>query len=254
MRQLPAAILFALAVAAAPAFAQQDAAPPKEIGVDDKAIMTSQGFLSAHPDLGNRLQGLDSLESKNYKRALEDFRRASRYGDKPSQGVIAEMYWNGQGVEVDRATAYAWMDLAAERAYPVLLAKREQFWAQLTPEERERAVPIGAALYDEYGDAVAKPRLERVLVRERRRMTGSRTGAVGFLEIQIPTPGGMRSVDGSQYYHEKFWNPALYWRWQDYDWKKPGKGSVDVGEVMTDVNEPVAEDAAEAGDAVKDPR
>ena len=43
-------------------------------------------------------------------------------------------------------------------------------------------------------------------------------------------------------YHEKFWNPALYWRWQDYDWKKPGKGQVDVGEVITDVNEPVLED------------
>ena len=43
-------------------------------------------------------------------------------------------------------------------------------------------------------------------------------------------------------------SPALYWRWQDYDWKKPGEGKVDVGEVMTDAqgvltdpNEPVAE-------------
>jgi hypothetical protein len=248
MNRLAAALLIALSTAvAAPVSAQEDAAPPKAVGVDDKAIMTSQGFLTAHPDLGNRLQGLDSLEDKNYKRALDDFRRAARYGDKPSQGVIAEMYWNGQGVEVDRATAYAWMDLAAERAYPVLLAKREQFWAQLTPEERERAVPIGQALYDEYGDDVAKARLEKVLIRERRRMTGSRVGFVGALEIRIPTPGGMRSVDGSQYYHEKFWNPALYWRWQDYDWKKPGKGSVDVGEVMTDVNEPAADAAAEEG-------
>ena len=253
MRPLAFALLIALTPAAMPALAQQDAAPAKHVGVDDQAIMTSQGFLSAHPDLGNRLQGLDSLEDGNFKRALQDFRRASRYGDKPSQGVIAEMYWNGQGVEVDRATAYAWMDLAAERGYPVLLAKREQFWAQLTPEERERAVPIGQALYDEYGDDVAKPRLAKVLVRERRRMTGSRVGFVGALDIRIPTPGGMRSVDGSQYYHEKFWNPALYWRWQDYDWKKPGKGSVDVGEVMTDVNEPVADDAAAAEEG-GDPR
>ena len=107
MRPLAFALLIALTPAAMPAFAQQDTAPAKHVGVDDQAIMTSQGFLSAHPDLGNRLQGLDSLEDGNFKRALQDFRRASRYGDKPSQGVIAEMYWNGQGVEVDRATAYA---------------------------------------------------------------------------------------------------------------------------------------------------
>src|SRR5688572_1025077 len=95
MRPLASAILLALSFAAVPAFAQEDTGPPKEVGVDDKAIMTSSGFLGAHPDLGNRLQGLDSLEDKNYKRALDDFRRAARYGDKPSQGVIAEMYWNG---------------------------------------------------------------------------------------------------------------------------------------------------------------
>lgn len=249
MRRLTAAILVALSIAALPVAAQQPdpSGPPKEHGADETAIMTSDGFLGAHPDLGNRLQGLDSLEDKNYKRAMDDFRRASRYGDKPSQGVIAEMYWNGQGVEVDRATAYAWMDLAAERAYPVLLAKREQFWAQLTPAEREAAIPIGAALYDEYGDDVAKPRLEKVLLREKRRMTGSRVGFVGALEIRIQTPTGIRSVDGSQYYHEKFWNPALYWRWQDYDWKKPGKGQVDVGEVITDLNEPLPEDLPAAG-------
>lgn len=247
MKRLAAAILVALSFSLTAA-AAQDEAPAKPKGVSDAVILSSQGFLSAHPDLGNRLQGLESFRQEKYPRAMDDFLRAARYADKPSQGMVAEMYWNGTGVAADRAAAYAWMDLAAERAYPMLLVKREQYWEALSAEERERALDIGRQLYAEYGDDVAKPRLERVLRRAKRNTTGSRTGAVGFLEIQIPTPGGMRSVDGSQYYAEKFWNPALYWRWQDYDWKKPGKGSVDVGEVMTDLNEPVAEDApAEEG-------
>ncbi len=246
MRPLAATLLAALALAVAPLPA--DAVPGKKKGVSDEVVLSSSGFLGGHPDMANRLQGLESYRKQNYTRALQDFRRAARYADKPSQGMIAEMHWLGHGVPVDRATAYAWMDLAAERAYPMLLIKREQYWNELTEEERARAVEIGGQLYAEYGDDVAKPRMERVLRRVRREMTGSRTGFVGALEILVQTPHGMRSVDGSQFYAEKFWNPALYWRWQDYDWKKPGEGKVDVGEVMTDAqgvltdpNEPVAE-------------
>ena len=129
-----------------------------------------------------------------------------------------------------------------------MLINRERYWKSLDADERARALAQGEAVYAEFGDDVAKPRLERVLLRERRAMTGSRVGFVGALDIRIPTPNGVRSVDGAQYYHEKFWNPALYWRWQDYDWKKPGKGRVDVGEVMTDVNEPLPEDAPAPAD------
>jgi uncharacterized protein len=239
MRRLPIALL---AVLCLPAFAQN---PASDTGwaakTQDRTVMTSEGFLGAHPDMKYRLRGLDWYGKKNWARALEDFRHAARYGDKPSQGMLGEMYWNGEGVEADRAVAYAWMDIAAERGYPFLIAKREKFWNAMDAAERERAVEIGTTMYVEYGDPAAKPRLARVLERAKRAQTGSRVGSVGFLTIMVPTPGGMRPVDGSQYYAEKFWNPELYWRWQDHDWKKPAEGDVTVGEVLTDPNEPAAD-------------
>ena len=231
--------LLLAALAATPAPAQN---PASDTGwaraTQDRTVMTSEGFLGAHPDIKYRLQGLDWHGKGNWQRALEDFRQAARYADKPAQGMLGEMYWNGQGVDVDRATAYAWMDIAAERGYPFLIVKREKFWNAMDAAERERAVEIGTALYTDYGDPAAKPRLERLLTKAKRDMTGSRVGSVGFLTIMIPTPGGMRPVDGSQYWNEKFWNPELYWRWQDHDWKKPAQGEVTVGTVLTDENEP----------------
>lgn len=231
--------LIAAALAAAPALAQ-DSTDPNRRPLEAE-VMMSESFLGAHPDLKYRLSGLDRHAQRQWDRALEDFRRAARYGDKPSQGMLGEMYWQGQGVPVDRATAYAWMDIAAERGYPVLLAKREQYWNALDEAERARAVAVGRPLYDEYGDPAAKPRLERLLKRERRNLTGSRVGSVGNLTIRIPTPNGMREVRGSTFYQDKYWKPEQYWHWQDYDWKKPPQGDVSVGDVLTDEYEPPAD-------------
>lgn len=232
------ALSFLLLLCAVPAAIAQP-----QVRDEDKLIMSSEGFLGAHPDLKYRLSGLQAYEERQYRFALSDFRRAARYADKPSQGMLAEMHWQGEGVPVDRATAYAWMDLAAERAYPLMLVKREGYWAALTPGERERAIEVGTGLYAEYGDEVAKPRLEAVLRKARRATTGSRVGAVGFLQIHIPTPSGFQQIDGTQYYQAKFWEPELYWRWQDQDWKEPGEGRVEVGEVMPDTGTPPEQDS-----------
>lgn len=239
MRRNVLAIFVTLSLATVPVFARDTGDPVEKRGTQDKTVMTSEAFLGAHPDMKYRLQGLDWHNKENWKRAMEDFRQAARYGDKPAQGMLGEMYWNGEGVDVDRATAYAWMDIAAERGYPFLIVKRERYWEALSEAERERAVEVGSALYTEYGDPAAKPRLERLLQQAKRDMTGSRVGSVGFLTIQIPTPSGWRHVDGSQYWADKFWQPELYWRWQDHDWKKPPQGDVTVGDVLTDPNEPV---------------
>ena len=236
MNRLAAALLIALSTAvAAPVSAQEDAAPPKAVGVDDKAIMTSQGFLTAHPDLGNRLQGLDSLEDKNYKRALDDFRRAARYGDKPSQGVIAEMYWKGIGVAQDRMLGYVWMDLAAERFYSNFLIKREEYWRTLNESEQRDAIVRGQPLLAEYGDDVAKVRMAKVL-RKERSVTGSRVGFVGNLEIipfTGPNAGSGMTIRADEYYAPKYWQADKYFEWQDQVWDAPAarKGRVEVGDV-----------------------
>lgn len=202
---------------------------PEGGGVEREMILDSQHFLSAHPDIRWRREGVWALEQDQAGYAAEYFRRAARYADKPSQAMLAEMYWSGLGVEADRPLAYAWMDLAAERAYPVFLAKREHYWAQLSEAERARVQDVGVPLYEQYGDEVAKPRLERLLARARRDITGSRVGNVGALKILVPGPGGAaHSISGDDFYDDQFWEPARYWAWQDRAWKEAPTGRVDI--------------------------
>ncbi len=195
----------------------------------DKTITASESFISAHPDIMHRTRGLKAYKKLDYAEALIHFKRGARFADKPSQGMVAEMLWRGEGVEINRPLAYAWMDLAAERLYPTMLVHREKYWAALNEQERQQAIELGRGIYQEYGDAVAKKRLEIALRRAKNSTTGSRTGMVGSLSITIFTPSGSETIDGAHYYQEKFWKPEKYWQWQDAGWKNPPKGTVDIG-------------------------
>ena len=224
-------LLFALSLALLSPLPAAALAP--EPASTEELVMTSAGFLSYHPDLRFRLLGLGEYRKGNYAEAMVHFRRAARYADKPSQGMIAEMLWKGQGTAVDRPAAYVWMDLAAERAYKMMLVQREKYWADLTEAERARALEIGDALHAEYSDSAARPRLDQKLRQGKRRVTGSRTGFVGNLKISIPGPNGSRSIDGSTFFDEQYWNTNLYLRMQDSDWKEFGEGTVEIGELQS---------------------
>lgn len=201
-------------------------------GLDEDFVLGSEAFLAAHPDLRNRTRGMEAYDAGEFEEALGWFRLAARYADKPSQAMVAEMLWTGEGGVRDPALAYAWMDLAAERGYPGFTAVREHYWEQLDGAQREQALARGQAVYAEYGDAVAKPRIATVLRRERRRTTGSRTGFVGALRVIVPGPGGTtQEIDGSQFYDRKFWDPARYQAWHDSTWARPRIGRVTVGEL-----------------------
>ncbi len=217
------AVLVALA-AGAPTARAGDAPP-------DPLLLAQPGFLDAHPDLRWRGEGVRSLERGRAREALVYFRRAARHADKPAQAMLGEMHWTGNGVEPDRALAYAWMDLAAERGYPAFLALRERYWAALDDDERARAIAIGGDLYADYADDVAKPRLERVLERARRNVTGSRLGIAGTLKMQIFGPGGWTTMDGSIYYQARLWKADEYWQWQDREWRRPPQGRVTIGPI-----------------------
>jgi uncharacterized protein len=229
---------------------------PLDVSDTDALVMSSEGFLSYHPDLRHRLSALADYRKGNYEEALVKFRRAARFADKPSQGMIAEMLWAGKGAPVDRPTAYIWMDLAAERGYKMMLVKRENYWAQMSEDERKKALEIGDALFLEYADEFAKPRLESRLRQARLKTTGSRTGFAGALSIEVPTPSGTRIIDGSDYYKEEFWRAGLYWRMQDSDWKEFGEARVDIGEIQS-VGQPTVpenQDESEADEAQQPPR
>lgn len=209
----------------------QAAPPPPKADV----VMMTEGFLAAHPDLRWRNEGMRAYQAKDYTVALTRFQRAARHADKPAQALIADMYWRGVGVPQDRPLAYAWMDIAAERLYPSFVAYRESYWEALTPAEREDAVARGQAVLAEYGDDAAKPRLAKILKRERRNVTGSRTGFAGTLTI-IPYTGPLAgtgmTLSGHEYYAEKYWEPAAYWAHQDELWSAPLRGRVTVGDLQ----------------------
>lgn len=230
IRGMAALLLVLLAGAGSGALRAQS---PQTTASEDH-ILQSAGFLAAHPDLDNRRKGWDAYRAGAFETAMTYFRRAARYADKPSQGMVAEMLWNGEGVARDPALAYAWMDLAAERGYEGLVVLRERYWRDLDEPLRSEAVDRGAAVYAEFGDAAAQPRMAAVLRRARRNTTGSRTGATGTLKIEIPGPGGiMQTIDGSTYYASKFWDPEEYQAWHDAVWTRPRAGRVDVGDVET---------------------
>src|SRR5690606_22663884 len=98
------------------------------IGTEDRNLLENRVFDEGHPDLKWRVEAIRAMEKGRKREAFELFKRAASYADKPSQAMVAEMYWTGTGALRNRPLAYAWMDLAAERGYTKYLARREYIW------------------------------------------------------------------------------------------------------------------------------
>jgi Sel1 repeat len=222
--------LSGLLFAATMATAAERVVPPNPL---DDPLKITAGFLNHHQDIKYRMLGIEHYKKKSYEKALMYFRRASFYADKPSQGMVAEMYWKGEGVPRDPVQAYVWMDLAAERGYRGFTGLRESYWKSLSEAERSRAVAEGQAVYARFGDAAAKPRYEWELRKGKRDLTGSRTGFNRGVQIQVPGPAGMQAIPGSKFYDERYWDAEKYWAWQDKVWMKPRIVTVTIGDVET---------------------
>jgi uncharacterized protein len=226
------AVLIVAAVAAlvlsTHALAAGDASERTRATAAELALLSSPAFTSIAPDHRWRLRGSDAYSAGRHEVARSHFTRAAHFADKLSQAMLAEMHWKGQGGPQDRAAAYAWMDLAAERGYPHLLAKREHIWEQLTTQEQQQALTIGRQLYAAYGDDVAKPRMEAALRRARMAGTGSRVGAsVGTRVIEADGPSVTLSnlpYVASQlpgFYDGRQWDPDRYWALVDRAYGTP---------------------------------
>ncbi len=223
------------AVAVSPVSAQ-----PVAADLSAREVLSSPAFMANHPDMRYRQRGHDAQLAGRLEEARDHFQAAARFADKLSQAALAEMWWNGKGGPADRAIGYAWMDLAAERGTPFLLAERERYWAALDPDERLRAVSEGRALYAQYGDPVAQPRLERELRAGLRNVTGSRTGSVPRMELFVRDHRGARTVDADEFYRGDYWKPTQYWQWKNQELARAGgaTGTVDVGPA-TSVAKPI---------------
>ncbi|CRP99613.1 SEL1-like repeat protein [Stenotrophomonas maltophilia] len=216
-RPLVATLLGLLAVPAA------GSGPPPRTDAYEAIVLQSHEFLVYHPDLRFRGLGMQARERGRHEEARNDFRNAARYGDKLSQAALADMLWNGQGGPVDRALGYAWMDLAAERGTEWLVVQRERFWEALSADERERAVREGRALYAEFGDPAATPRLERELRAGSMRQTGSRAGWNGAMRSQGRGDAGARVLQPEKHQLARYWDPVAYRQWQDEELARSGQ-------------------------------
>ena len=203
----------------------------------EEQMLNSHAFLHAHPDLKHRRAALAAYDAGDHAQAAKDFRRAARFADKPSQAMLAEMLWRGEGLPRDRAAAWAWMDLAAERGFAFMRAKRESYWTAMDAAERERAQALGKALQAEFGDAAAKPRLEWKLRRAKYERTGSNAGFVGPLTVTLNVDNEPVRVQGAAYYEARYWEPEKYWKLQDAEWQRPRRGRVDVGPLRAPAQE-----------------
>ena len=147
-------LCLSLSLAMMPAIAMAAAAEAdtslETISAREQAVMATRTFLNAHPDLKYRNEGWEAYQAGDHVAAMAHFTKASLYADKASQAMVAEMTWKGQGVPEDRAMAYAWADLAAERGYVQFVKLREQYWRALDVAQRERAVQQGSALVADY--------------------------------------------------------------------------------------------------------
>jgi hypothetical protein len=224
--------------------------------MEDKA---SQEVLAAmertstwgHPDQYGEFLGMQAYASGDYAKAMKYFEMGARYADKLSQLSVGLMYLRGEGVAKDPVTAYAWLALAAERKFPRYVATRDAVWEQLDDSQRQRAAALLDQLSGEYGDTVAKVRMERALREARAEMTGSLVGYgapevssitvaqfaaadPAFRRLTGPLPlCAARSIDGApitgcgNIYVAWRWDPKQYFRIRDAVWY----GTVTVGEL-----------------------
>lgn len=172
-----------------------------------------------HPNEMWRYRALRELKRGRPGQAAGYFRQASRYADKFSQHALSLLHWHGVGVERDRAQAYVWADLAAERGYRDLLLLREKMWQEMSAAQRAQALQLGEAMYREYGDEAAKPQMEWAMRRALASATGSRVGAttdrIVFWEYGATEGVNLSARD---FYATERWKAERYWREQDRQW------------------------------------
>lgn len=220
-----------VAVLALSPVAHADDDPLDDPGVQKTLRAMANASTWFHPDLFGMTVGMRRYAHKDYAGALKYFEIGAYYADKLSQLSTGLMYMNGEGVKKDPVTAFAWIDLAAERDYPDFVATRDSLKAELTPEQLVQAMQLRAKLAERYGDAVAKPRLAVQLRQGQMQLTGSRTGfdsGVSHLNTKdncgpALVVGG-RTVSqagcgGSDMYAKDNWDPGLYFAKRDREWK-----------------------------------
>ncbi len=226
--------LLVLAMASVTALADDD--PLNDPGIQKTLRGMAEASTWYHPDLFGEFAGFRSYAHRDYQGAFKYFEVGAYYADKLSQLCIGLMHLNGEGTKKDPVTAYAWLDLAAERGYPDFVATRDRVKATLTPEQIAQAMELRKTLAERYADNVAKPRMATQLRQGQMQMTGSHTGFdSGILHADLagssnsahcgatPEVGGQAvpqaGCSSDSIYSKERWEPNLYFASRDHQWK-----------------------------------
>jgi uncharacterized protein len=191
----------------------------------------AQGTHDNAPGTRPHNEAMNAYENGQFGEALRKYRESARWADKVSQYNLGVMYYLGEGTEPDLATAWAWFELSAERGYPQMVQAAKGAWDALDEAGRARAQSVLDELRPEYGDAVALERTKKYMDRERRDVTGSRTGFVGGLRVRTRTmPEGM-DVDGESFYAEERWDYESIVELEGRVFDNMASGHVEVGDM-----------------------
>lgn len=156
----------------------------------------------ATPDEADLVRAARSLQDGFEKDAISKFKRAARYGNKEAQKSVGLMYIKGMGVEKDWAIAFAWLKLASSHGDPRIVAAREEVYGALRDDEKVRADAHFLELQAEYSDQKALERRGEWVRKQKREVTGSRTGNVGALRIQVADATGYTwELSGRDYFN-----------------------------------------------------
>jgi hypothetical protein len=101
------------------------------------------------------------LKKRDYREALRLFELSGYWANKVAQYNAGIMYFNGIGVATDKVRGAAWLGIAAEGHDDLADRALQAAYAELTPDQRERAGKLFVQLDAKYGDGVALPRALR---------------------------------------------------------------------------------------------
>lgn len=188
-----AALLVAL-----PVVAQTDA--PHEVAAPDYGSDSTSGVMSndnfntpesdGRPGVKFYKEGMAAYHHKDYEHAVYMLKVAASWAYKPAAYNLGVMYFQGEGVPVDKPRGTAWMFLAAERNSPAYVSARHMMVSSLDVAQLARANELLQVLEPKYGDKVAMRKAKARWAFVKGQKTGTRVGGtVGNLQVGITGAG-----------------------------------------------------------------
>lgn len=132
---------------------------------------------SATPGITFFYKARDAADEDQSKFAADMYRVSASWGYKPAQYNLGVMYFNGDGVPVDKPLGLAWLALAAERNEKPFVTARDSAYRDIDAGQFQRANELWRDMRKDYGDAVALKRAKTRWLQVRRASTGGHLGS-----------------------------------------------------------------------------